>query len=361
MKPLMEADSNAILNQPQFEDAMARVAAIIVTYGDRGSLCSRALDTAAASGVAKAVVVANGLTKRSLRLLRAHAAGISMDIAFVVGSNGGSAAGFGYGLLEANRRWRPRYFWLLDDDNRPSVDALTIQIQIAETLRTLGISAAVLALRPAIKHHANIAISPDCLHYPGSSSFMYFDLFTRIMQPRHKRGARQPIYELVAGMRTIPVPYGPYGGLLISDASVSKIGLPDGRFVLYEDDTEYLDRLTLVGHPLLLSPDAVVLDELPNWLQSDSPDEGSGIHRLLNSHSYPKLYYSTRNRVYFDLRRPASNRVRLSINALAYCLAVLLSARNLRHLKALRVIFCGIRDGILGRLGPHEGYPLTEP
>lgn len=330
------------------------VALVVVTYGDRGELCIGTLQAAEAAGVRHAVVVLNGVTAQSASGLAAYAAASPASVVLIHEvMNTGSAPAFGRGLAEARQRWAPDYFWLLDDDTVPSGAALLAEQRLSQEVSRTGVPVAVLGFRSSIKQQRQAFEYGSAIGYPTNSSFMYFDLLRRL---RLKTPARNP--QEVSDQGPIDVPYGPYGGLLIPSQLQQRIGLPNPALVLYEDDTEYLARIAPAGGRLVLCRDAEIDDIVSNWL-ADTTGPTSGPARLLRSSSPSKLYYSTRNRVYFDCRRPNNNKLLLLANALIYLSVVALSIRSRVQFNAARLIARAVLDGALARLGPNPSFPLA--
>jgi GT2 family glycosyltransferase len=344
--------------QPGTSDHAGQVtsALIVVTYGDRGQICAATLRAAEAAGATHIVVVLNGASPDSHAHLKDFVATAGSTVVLVHESiNRGSAPAVRRGLTEARRRWNPAFYWLLDDDTVPRPETLRIQLDACRRLNTTDSPAAVLGYRPAIKQQRLVAERRTAHHYPSSASFMYFDLRQRLRQ----RSSRAVPTSTVGSQKTeVVVPYGPYGGLLIPSNLQQRIGLPNPAFVLYEDDTEYLSRIGRAGGQLVLLLNARIDDAVPNWLsESDRSTHGPG--RLLRSGSPAKLYYSTRNRVYFDCRRPGGNKVVLLLNAFLYLGVLGMSIRTRRQFNAARVIARAVVDGALARLGQHPSYPLV--
>jgi GT2 family glycosyltransferase len=329
------------------------VCAVVTTYGSRGALCARVVERLLAEGVAHVVVVDNGSEPEAAAGLAELAAGAGGRVEVIRHErNLGSAPGVAAGLRRFLALEGPADAWVLDDDNEPAVGALTALLRARADLG--GERVAVLAHRPARPYQARLVAGMSARDvFPSRSSFLYFNVLD--LRARLRRSAAAA----AGARRTEPVriPYGAYGGLLLSRALVQAIGLPDEALVLYEDDTEYTSRLARVGAELWLVPASEVADIDESWLVAEPG--GTGASRLLSASQDLKAYYSTRNRVLFERRAWMGSRLLYAVNRAVWLGVLGASALRTRRFGRLRLVLRAVRDGERGRTG--EAPPFATP
>lgn len=150
-----------------------------------------------------------------------------------------------------------------------------------------------------------------------------------------------------AVQRPISMPYAPYGGMLISRRTLCTVGLPDYRLELYEDDTEFSHRITTTGGTILLDPQSTLCDIDANWLQA--AEGNTGPDRLVTAESSRRVYYSVRNRVYFERHRYCASVVAYALNKAVYISLLWVIAVRRRARARFRLILRAIRDGEAAR------------
>lgn len=294
------------------------VTAVIVTYGDRRELVERTIALASEAGAAHVVVIDNAATQTTSTTLRTLAASHPWLTVHSLPCNTGSAGGFAEGIVVALKT-RPSAIWLLDDDNWVQPDALE------QCLATLGkilpnrqdrVVAIAGRRLPLDGRGQNDTESLDRA-VSGPGSFMYFDAIARL-------GAllRRPFRGVMSEQSNpiTPIPYAPYGGLLLTREAVEQIGLPDTRLFLYEDDSEYTARIQQCGGILVRCRTAVILDAEGKW----SDGSGNGVQRLLKSAPLDRFTFAVRNRSEFDRRMVRNSRdfLRYALSRATYTMYV---------------------------------------
>lgn len=326
------------------------VTVVMVTYGDRASLCLSALEAALSNGAKSAVVVVNGSSGGSRLRLRSFASTASSTVRLVeFATNRGSAEAFARGMAEAAHRGLSEFLWLLDDDNAPASDCL--EKLLAAHMQVSGAEGAlVFARRESSPLHRRV-LAAGASAFPPPGSFMYFDVRDRLSQARQSNQ--------VPPVGPVAIPYGPYGGLLLSTEICNRIGPPRADYVLYEDDTEYTARAAEQGARLFLCLDAVIIDMEENWLARDGL---SGPARLLGTphEGRAKVYYSTRNRVHFERARAAQHgaELRFFVNGLVYTAFLILNCVRARRLGQLPLMLKAMLRGLNGRMGVESRLEL---
>lgn len=292
------------------------VLAVIVTYGDRFDLAAGSARSALLAGAKRVLIVNNGcvglVTAELQKFLDENDEGLIRMIKLPtnLGSAGGFAAGLEFAQNESNLKW----VWLLDDDNWATPNCLR---EAFKTLRAWprgdGAPAAVACFRPSDSAHARLKLGEavgDVFPTPGST--LGFDFRRRFYR------------RLPSEMRRdfVVVPSAPYGGLLVTVSATLTVGPPRTDFILYQDDTEYTERLTNAGLTILLTFAGIVVDadgrQLPNTAVR-------GLVRYLRTPELHqnRLYYTIRNCLALDRIRAIRlvDRVSLLINGMIVCSA----------------------------------------
>lgn len=286
------------------------VLAVTVTYGDRVSLVTRTVDSALNAGATEAVVIANGTTPEVTDDLRRRLRNMKARVHHLP-TNDGSAAGFHAAISQALGT-KYDYYWLLDDDNVVAEgDVRLLQnTLIAANSRTPTVGVASVR-RVDERHQRVINGQPAHVAYPPRGAFLYFDIVNLILSKVYSaKPGNKPLLFPAA------IPNAPYGGLMVDRTTVERVGLPDLRLGLYEDDTEWTSRISRTG-TLLLSPD-VVIDDIDG--KHTHGHEGNGASRLLQSESPTRAYFATRNRVLWESQQltKASEKARYLVNRFVY-------------------------------------------
>jgi len=322
-----------------------RVFVVTVTYGKRKSLLSPMLAATIAQGITDIVVVDNG-AQWDLQDLVTEYPGACLRIVHM-GRNTGSAAGFAAGISEAMAAGATM-LWLLDDDNRPLPGALsallaTYEEQVGEDILS---SVALLAFRP--EHQAEVASGgAEQRANARNSSFLGFHVLDLPRKIWNKRPWRT-VGASAAIVSTVRLDVAPYSGLLMHRELVEAIGVPRTDFVLYADDSEWTYRITRRGGRILLVTAAQIEDMESSW--NAKHRHRSAMHGLLTGGS-------DFNAVNFQ-SEISGNRALFRLNAAIYLFLLSLMALPLRRRARYRLISGATRDGLLGRLGQNENFPI---
>jgi len=315
--------------------------AVIVTYGSRANFARAAVNGSLDAGCHKAVLVCNNCEQSALNVLK-DSFGPNDRVTLIYSTtNMGSAGGFGLGIERALVD-DPAFLWLLDDDNLPRPNALLEAFSARETAAVVlhNEHIAVLSYRPMNKRQTlRLSGTSEEDSYPRAGSFLYFDVrrsLRKIILSRREKPRESS--------SVVTVPYGPYGGLLLPAPIVTRLVLPEKMLTLYEDDTEYTDRIRCAGVSIVLARSSVVDEQEVKWVNSGP---GRGPSRLLDSAHTTKAYYATRNRAYFDRRKAASASKSgwYIVNRTIYTLYLLVHSANRRRWRNLPGLMRAIRHG----------------
>jgi GT2 family glycosyltransferase len=317
------------------------VCAVTVTYGERAHLVRRAVRAALAAGADAVVVVANGIGPDAAHALGSFAAADGRIEIVDLHENRGSAAGFAAGLRRA-RELPVTHVWLLDDDNEPERHALDALRREASARNGSSLLLSLRADRPQLDALA-AGLLPEQA-FPPRSSFLNFDVRRRLRSAvsRARRTAQH------AGGPVGGLPYAPFGGLLLPKHAIDETTLPDEQLVVYEDDTDFTHRLVRSGWEIVLVPTSEIRDCDTAWYEAA---RGRGPGRLLHAASDARVYYSVRNRVYFESRAWRASRRAYTLNKAVFLAILLAEAVRTRRLQRFRLVLRGVRDGECGRLG----------
>jgi len=307
----------------------SHVCAVIVTYGNRFHLVSRVIEAGLRNGVKKVIVEVVSLSE-----------------------NRGSAGGYKAGLEYAIRCSGCEYIWLLDDDNIPDEGALAALLEQYQELSKTSSpdELALLSLREDREYLRRVANGARVTNvFPRHSSFMGFhlrDLPLKLMKLFHLKRCERT---RPAGQAVARIPYGPYGGLFFHRSVVASIGYPDERFFVYADDTEYTYRITLNGGALYLVTSSLIRDADPSWHMKSKGD--TSFARLLQADEGFRVYYATRNQVYFDRHHWIEHLGWYYANKWIYLSILGLLAILIGRLGRFALVDRAVREGERGDLG----------
>lgn len=341
------------------------VAVVLVTYGSRDALLASALEgldqLADADRVQRIIIVDNGSSETSKDFLARLARHDPRVEVITHGANLGSAGGFRAGLNVAVDSGC-NLIWILDDDNRPEPDALSALLR---EITTSSKPSAFLSLRTSRPQYVRYAAGASRVACFGTrDAFLGFS-WRKIGDKILHRNAPSR-HDLTTASENLQVPYAPYGGLFLHREVLKDIGLPREDFFLYGDDHEFTHRLTRRGVPIFLVPDSRLIDLDSSW--NLGTEEGprrlpfdNFVTDLSDKDIATKIYYSVRNRTYFETRYLVHRPWTYSLNLVSVLVLVVSRAvarsvvmRRLEPVLKLRSFVRGISDGLIGRLGRHS-------
>lgn len=330
------------------------VTVVTVTYGQREQLLRQVLDCVRSMDVSKVIVVNNGAAW-SVQVELTAAYGDLVDVV-EMGANTGSARGFATGIQRA-LDLGAEYVWLLDDDNRPRSDTLQkLRAAYTEAQKTTPLDRlAVLAFRPTL--HTTVAMGVP-LHRinPRANSFYGFhvvDIPYKIWR-RTPWGKPRIQGELPT---TVAMDTAPYSGLLFHRDLIRSIGLPNVDFVLYADDLEFTYRITMKkgGRTLLVT--TALIDDLESSWNSKARSSNGFVAHLKGDGDF-RAYYDIRNAAYVNKTFMTKNAFVFWINRTVYMGLLFLYSVALGKGERYRLSREAINDGLTGRLGLNERFPL---
>jgi hypothetical protein len=138
---------------------------------------------------------------------------------------------------------------------------------------------------------------------------------------------------------------------LVPASTLRLIGLPDTTFYLYEDDTEFTNRIRRSGGRLMLCREAIIQDGDVSW---SLKDPGRGLDALLTATTPGRMLYAIRNRAYFDSRWYAESSGRLLVNRWAFKALLIWRGYRLDRRERVGSMLSALAAGERGELGPQE-------
>lgn len=248
----MSAGSGAGANQG--------VVAVVVTH-NRPALLKSALDALRSQTIdlQNIVVVDNASRQETVELLQREPGLEVLRMEHNAGGSGGFAAG-----MEQALRMQPKWIWLLDDD--VIVQDNTLENLLCPQEHIDYDAGAVAVLCPAVEEGGKLAL----MHR------RYFDPSTLRESVVPRQQYKYPFVEISTAS---------FVGFLVRADAVRQVGLPDARFFLSYDDTEYSLRLKGAGYTLWLLPASRADHRRPS--NARLRDQPFGL----------KHYYNLRNRL----------------------------------------------------------------
>ncbi|MBX3620035.1 MAG: glycosyltransferase [Rhizobacter sp.] len=327
---------------------------VTVSYGNRWPLLRQALDSARGEGIGRVVVVDNG-SRDDVQAQALQTFGPDFCDVVVMGRNTGSAAGFKRGIERA-MAGAGEFLLLLDDDNvlEPGCVAALHGAWQTQSQAVAASKLAVLAYRRDRMVDAATLGRPvggePTAFFGFHWSDVPFKLYRRLPLVRRALALRPARSEIVMSIA-------PYSGMLFHRSVIEAHGLPDERFVLYADDTEFSYRLTRGGGKIVLVTEGRITDLEPSW--STKSSHGNTFDALLCGSDDFRAFYSTRNNAYYERwarERGASASRRL--NRMIFLAVLGCRARMLGRMDRLRLLRHAMAEGEAGRLGVDAAFPL---
>ncbi|WP_207421986.1 glycosyltransferase [Desertivirga brevis] len=326
-----------------------KVCVVTVTYGDRWKFLKQVLKRVLEFKVVSDIIVVDNA---SLYPVAEQIKELGSDriVTITQKENLGSAGGYKTGLEYASSL-DCDFVFLLDDDNLPGDTCLENLLEKRQSNENIDKNDAVYCLREDRQNHVAIAKGEDPYRfYLTSDNFLGFNVF-RIPYNQYKKFCDRKKKKLKGSempQEAVKIPYVPYGGLLLPKSLLLKIGLPDERYHLYVDDTEYTYRITRKSSSIWLIPSCKITDI----------DRSVGIgykgawyrSPLLDLYSF-RTYYHVRNMIYFNKRFALKNKIVYSINKQLYLSALAFSSILTGKRDEYKSILVAVRDGSTGQLG----------
>lgn len=327
------------------------VGVVMVTYGDgkRLRFVKEVINAIRKQGASLCVLVNNG-TDKSVVENELQEFGNFVDMLHLE-SNGGSAFGYAEGIRRILTH-SVEFIWLLDDDNLPKEDALNNLLYTNRRIKKQdGTPSVLLALREHRSYLVRIANGESVNNvYPRKNSiagFHFLSIPGKVKSLFKKKSLGRIDIQPDSQDNLIQIPFGPYGGMFFPRKILEAIGLPDKRFYLYGDDTEFTYRITQQGWRIFLVPSAVISDLEKVWYS----EQRFRIVGWINNISRERNYYVLRNWVYFDIHYWCDNVIVFMLNALLFIFILCFIAVVQAKYKQLLLVLKALKDAKQNRLG----------
>lgn len=326
---------------------------VTLTYGDRFNYLHTLISRSLESPLIERVIIVSNASVAPLESLR-HTWPGQIEIIYLQ-YNCGSAKGYSVGI-QAALDAGAEHIWLMDDDNAPTIHAISILHQHLRARQLIdGLDkAAVVGFRPT--HQADIAAGvPERFAIARRSSFFGFHIaqLPYKIWRRLPWGKPQPVAKLA---ELVQLPFATYGGLLAHHSLFRRIGLPLDALMLYADDSEYTWRITAGGGRIFLVPEALLDDLEHSW--NIKARTANIYETFLLGSSDLRAYYGARNQAWFDKNIWARSEAVYRLNRWVFFRLLRLIARRQGAEQRLNLIEKAISDGESGILGLNKAYPL---
>ena len=196
--------------------------------------------------------------------------------------NSGGAGGFYFGVkyaLENNYD----YVWLMDDDAEPELNALEFLVNNLD-----GTKYCAYAPKTLIGTRENHILST----YGHRAIFDYKNCL-----PAFQKDIDLKEYE----KQSCEIEMASFVGILIPLSSVKKIGLPEERFFIHHDDTEYSLRLVTLGKILMINDSKIYHKEKRQEEKVERQFLGFKKNRIKFERLWLK-YFGLRNSIFIALK-----------------------------------------------------------
>lgn len=253
-----------------------------------------------------------------------------------LGENEGSAGGYAIGIEKA-LALNADYVMLLDDDNKVIVDDLNRYLSWVIS-RSVECSAALRMDRPEF-----IAVAEGKEHKEISKN-SYLDYSLCEKKQRERCTEQKLDYPLLN--------YYTYSGLVFKATLLDAVDLPNKDFFLYCDDYDFSYRLSKECNGIILNHDIKIEDIDKSWVAKNN----DGHQFFVDKADKNRLYYSTRNRVYFERKYFVTNNATYIVNMLLLfakliILALFRSKSKVNSFSCIKLLFLATVNGWKGKLG----------
>ncbi|MDL4838955.1 glycosyltransferase [Aquibacillus rhizosphaerae] len=325
------------------------VIVVTVTYGQRWKILCEVLDNILdIEEIYKVIIVDNNSEDDIFEMSRQMSEKIDI---IKMNKNEGSAKGFKEGIIKAIEYKECKYIWCLDDDNKPKSNALEVLLAEAENkaIELEEKPTALLSLRTDRKEYIMSSLNNDATKFfPVENSFLGIHFKTLVARLLRKFKNTISVNNQNSEFNQVNVPVAPYGGLFFHKQLIDKIWLPNEAFYLYSDDYEFTYRITKKGGKILLVPDSKIIDIDKTWFVKSN---NGFLLSLFTSDSDLRIYYSIRNRVFFE-RKDLVNNIKIhNINKLIFLSITFVLSIYFKNKDRRSLIKHAIKDGLEGNLG----------
>ncbi|NLC27621.1 MAG: glycosyltransferase [Campylobacteraceae bacterium] len=262
---------------------MKKICAVVVAY-NRYELLKECLDALLnQSYFTDILIVDNASTDNTDKKIKIDGYLYNKNIIYKkLETNTGGAGGFHFGVDYALRHHYD-YVWLMDDDAEPELNALELLIQNLDDSKYSAYAPQVLI---GTKKESTLST------FGHRGVFDYSNCLPAFQKPinLHEYDKKSAEIEMAS-----------FVGILIPITSVKKIGLPEKKFFIHHDDSEYSLRLVELGKILMINESKIYHKEK----RQEEKYERSFLWFKKNRVRFDRLwlkYFGLRNSVFIALK-----------------------------------------------------------
>lgn len=337
-----------------------KTCSVIVTYADRFHLLKEVIASCLAEGVDKLIIVDNNSDENSKNQLKNIERQLNDKITVIyLSRNTGSAYGYKKGLEEANKEKECDYIWLLDDDNKPQRGALQVLKSFWSSLNRedKNEKVSLLSYREDRKLYKDaIATGHPDLVLGRRNSFMGFHFMNypvkliKVLKKALTSRSHSFSEEVKSGLVSVA----PYGGMFFHKEILKTVGYPNEKFYVYADDHDWSYTITKNSGSIYLLLDSKIDDIDTSWHISQ---KNESIFKIIPNQNPFRVYYTTRNRVYFELEHLVDNIFVYQFNRVVFQ-AVLLFF-SFKKLSTYKLFCDAIKDAFNKNMGKNDNIQLS--
>ena len=289
---------------------LTKICAIIVTYGNRFAYLSQVIHTLLQYENVQVIVVDNNSVLESKnKLLSLKKQNENKIKILYMKKNVGSSGGYKIGIEYVNKAIECDFLWLLDDDNQPKENALSVLLTFWEHLSLKDKEKKVCLASFRIKRQSQLKKNHAVTTPPELSldrvitnnnwwlGINIFDsLHSLLMKVTH---IHNPTSQQLFEKKSVQVKAIPYGGMFFHKQLIQTIGLPDEQFFLYRDDYEYTYRITANEGKIFLLFDSILEDiDVPSMASNGA---NPFVYDGMKENTF-RIYYDIRNAIILQHR-----------------------------------------------------------
>lgn len=231
---------------------------------------------------------------------------------FNTGKNLGGAGGFSYGAKKAEILGY-RYFWLMDDDSVPLLDALD------------SIMKKVNKLENDFSFIASLVYWTDGKLFPMN-----------VPKTMYSYKESMTVLDTISKKGLVPINNCSFVGCFVNTSVSRQVGLPIAEFFIYGDDMEYTNRLSREKQAYL-DLNSIIIHKAPS-------NQGADI-TTASADRIERFFYQSRNGMYTAKK---TGRIEMGRRFLVVCkraFKIILFSKD-HKLKRLRVLIKGTIQGL---------------
>lgn len=233
---------------------------------------------------------------------------------------------------------------MLDDDNLPDTGCYNKLLSYIDLFKSEREKFCLLCNRPSRPQYISAVEhgNSDAVLY-ARNCFLKYGIGQIVSKTLLYFSARDKTKEYGS------VSVGPYGGLVLPVDVFTRVKPPDEKYYLYHDDIDFTYRISTSGYKIYHLKNCIVQDLESSWFQKSGflqrcfPElfENSGL----------RLYYSLRNRIYFQNQYRVSFRPIFYFHGFLYISILFCVSILLKKFSLFRIILEALKDGIGGEMG----------